>query len=599
MKKIKILSISLLTAITFGCSDDFLEKLPEDSLVEETVFTTDKNFETYSWSFYNVFPGYDSSDWDETVDAELSGDLMVRGSGALGNSWLWQRVTVPASTSSWSGPYGYIRRANLMLGNIEGSELTDDEKRHWESIARFFRAYNHYKLLVKYGEIPYVDKVLTDADEDVLFGPKNTRDEVASKLLEDLKFAEQNIDDRAANTVGVDVVRAMISRFGLFEGTWRKYHALGGEQTYLQASADASAKLIASNPTLHSKYDELFNSESLSGVSGVLLYKTYLFGELTHILTSRHRNSAGYWDLTKKGVDLYLCKDGKNRWVSDMFDGDEDPYDEFRNRDERLYFTTVPPFKVETGGRSSEWDYTDDPADREYLDIMANLSDDLHKGTPTANWNGFVIKEEPHFRLSNNGQGFNVSYTGYRSHKYYNNLNTGIQNQDFADAPVFRMGEVLVNHAEAMFELGRFNQAVADATINKLRKRGNVADLKVASIPDDPTRDADVDAVLWEIRRERAVELMHEGFRFNDIRRWKKLQEYGAEEKLGRYVNNADYGNKLPIQGGASAGYISPYGVPPGVPDYYYLYPIPTEELVLNPQLTQNPGWPSSAEEEE
>ncbi|WP_417444465.1 RagB/SusD family nutrient uptake outer membrane protein [Joostella sp.] len=591
MKKIKIFSISLLLSVTFSCSDDFLEKLPEDTLVEETVFTTDKNFETYSWSFYNVFPGYDGGDWDETVNSEFSGDLMLKSNGNLGDSWLWQRITVPASTNNWSGPYAFIRRANLLLGNLEGGELTVEEKNHWESIAKFFRAYNHYKLLVDYGEIPYIDQVLNDADEDVLFGPKNTRDEVAAKILEDLKFAEKNIVNRGDNTVDVDVVRAFISRFGLFEGTWRKYHGLGGEETYLQASADASSKLIASNSTLHPKYDELFNSESLSGVEGVLLYKAYVFGELTHYLTSRHRNSAGNWDLTKKAADLYLCKDGENRWVSAMFDGDENPYDEFRNRDERLYYTTVPPFKVKTGGKSSKWEYTGNESDREYLDIMANLSDDLHKGTPTANWGGFILKQEPHFRLSNNGQGFNASYTGYRSHKYYNNLNTGIQNQDFSDAPIFRMGEILVNHAEAMYELGSFSQDVADVTINKLRKRGNVASLLIGAISEDPTRDSDVSPILWEIRRERAVELMHEGYRFNDLRRWKKLQEYGAEEKLGRYVDNADYGNKLPIQGGASKGYISPYGVPPGVPDYYYLFPIPSEELVLNSQLTQNPGW--------
>ena len=84
---------------------------------------------------------------------------------------------------------------------------------------------------------------------------------------------------------------------------------------------------------------------------------------------------------------------------------------------------------------------------------------------------------------------------------------------------------------------------------------------------------------------------MHEAFRFNDLRRWKKLHEYGAKEKLGRYVVNSEYGNKLPIQGGAAEGYVSPWGIPPGVPEHYYLYPIPSEELVLNSNLEQNPGW--------
>jgi len=130
-----------------------------------------------------------------------------------------------------------------------------------------------------------------------------------------------------------------------------------------------------------------------------------------------------------------------------------------------------------------------------------------------------------------------------------------------------------------------------------LRERGNVEPLDVSNIGDDPTRDASVSPLLWEIRRERAVELMAEGYRFDDLRRWKKLHEYGSAEKLGRYVVNANYNNRLPIQGGADEGYVSPYGVPPGVPEHYYLYPIPSDQIVLNTNLEQNPGWDDSSEE--
>ncbi|MCH5684866.1 RagB/SusD family nutrient uptake outer membrane protein [Niabella sp. W65] len=96
------------------------------------------------------------------------------------------------------------------------------------------------------------------------------------------------------------------------------------------------------------------------------------------------------------------------------------------------------------------------------------------------------------------------------------------QSADINDCPVFRMGEILMNYAEAQFELGQFSQAIANATINKTRARGEVAPLNISAIPNDPTRDPAVDPVLWEIRRERAVELMGEGFRFDDLRRWKK-----------------------------------------------------------------------------
>lgn len=587
MKNIHILLYSLVFITISGCSDDILDKLPKESLVEETVFTSNQNFETFSWGFYDVFEGYDLSKFN----AEFKGDLMLKGNGNQGDSWLWQRETVPTNSGLWNNSYTNIRRANIMLQNVDKDFLTETESQHWEGVGLFFRAINHINLLVEFGEVPWISTVLTDQSEE-LFGPRTPRDDLAQNILNDLLTAEAHIRANTNNTIDKNVVRALISRFGLFEGTWRKYHSLGDANTYLQASVAASTQLIADHPSLISKYDLVFNSESLSGQPGILLFKDYVPTQLTNAAASRHRNSAGNWDLTKKAVDKYLLLDGQTRWTSPLFDGDHDPYGEFRNRDRRLYTTTTTPFQVVTNGNSSNtWSYHSNPKFREYLDFMDNFSDPDHKAGPTSNWNAFVIKAEPHFRLFNGGQGFNVTYSGYRSHKFYNQLNTGIQNNDDADAPIFRMGEILVNHAEATFELGLFTQTVADETINKLRVRGEVAALTLGNIAVDPTRDADVPEVLWEIRRERAIELMMEGFRPDDIRRWKKFVKYGSEEKLGRWVKNSDYGNKLPIQGGDSQGYVSPYGVPPGVPEYYYLAPIPSNQIVLNPNLKQNPGW--------
>ncbi|MBI9063795.1 MAG: RagB/SusD family nutrient uptake outer membrane protein [Marinilabiliaceae bacterium] len=591
MKKIySVLSFCMILLLA-GCNDDFLDKSPLDKLSEPTTFTTDANFETYCWGFYNTFPGFDLT----PTDNEWNGDLMSKGVGSIGQPWLWENIVEPSWDGNWSNPYAKIRRINLMLSNIEGSQLEEEGKKHWRSVGYFFRALEHFQLLIKYGEFIYLDELVDETDLDVLYGPKTPRDEISANILADLQYAETYIRPEGDNVVDQSVVRALISRFGLFEGTWRKYHSLGDETPYLQASADAGAALAQSYPDLHPNYDQLFNSEDLSKLgNGILLYKAYGFDVMTHVHTSRHRNSAGNWDLTRRGANKFLCKDGETIWTSDLFETDpnapEDPYAEFRNRDERMYYITPPPYEVVKTGQKT-WDFHSDPKHREYIDLMNKLSDADHKPLPLSNWQGIILKQEPHFRKSNKGQGFMVSYTGYRFHKYYNEFHTGIQNKEYTDFPVFRMGEVLVNLAEAKFELGEFDQATADLTINKLRARGKVAALEIANFVDDPTRDADVDRVLWEIRRERAVELMGEGYRFDDIRRWRKAHEYGALEKLGRYVNNADYGNKLPIQGGASVGFVSPWGVPPGFPEHYYLYPIPLEELALNENLDQNPVW--------
>ena len=592
MKSIYIILTILLLLFSSSCQEDFLELLPKDQLTEATTFTSNANFETFAWGFYNTFPGY----WNVTgiIGKDMASDLMVNNSGTQGHELLWQRKTVPSSSSIWSNAYINIRRANLMLGNIDNSELSDDEKKHWQAVGLFFRAYEYIELLAAYGAVPWVDKVLTETDEDALYGPRTSRDEVAQNILADLKWAEENInpDGNGDNTINTDVVRALISRFGLYEGTWRKYHSLGGEQAYLQACVDASAALIDAHPGLHPSYDEVFNSESLAGVKGILLYKAYEFGILNGRFSHWNRSSIGHEDLTKKAVDQYLCTDGQTIHTSPLFDGDKDAYDEFRNRDHRLYFNTPPPFRVDTDGRNQlTWKFDADPRHREYIDLMATLSDDQHKTLPTMNWRGLIVRTSPHFRKFNEGHGFNVTYSGYAFYKYSNKISR-LQNRDSHDAPIFRMGEVLLNYAEAMYELGLFTQQIADLTINPLRARGNVASLDISNIPNDPTRDADIDAVLWEIRRERGIEFLTEALgRVFDLKRWKKLVEYGGQEKLGRWVVNADYNNRLPVQNGAAEGYISPWGPPPGVPEHYYLEPIPSDQIVLNPQLEQNPGW--------
>ncbi|NQD71299.1 RagB/SusD family nutrient uptake outer membrane protein [Sphingobacterium shayense] len=593
MKK-TFLNIGLSLSITFAtisCSN-LLDLSPEGSLTEPTTFTNYDNFVTYAWQFYDAFPGYDAS----VPNSEFNADLFAQANNNATSDWLWNRMVVPGSSDDYDIPYTNIRAINIMLDNIDGaSQLSETEKNHIRSIGYFFKSVNYMNLLNRYGEVIWVENAIGDDDTDILYGTPSSRDEIAQKILDMLEYAEQHINENGdgKNTVNKHVVRALLSRFGLREGTWRKYHGLSESTRYLEASVSAAKSLVASFPDIHPDYDELFNSESLAPVSSVLLYKQYEPNQIMHVLASRARNSSGRWDLTKSAADLYLLKDGETRWTSSMFDGDKNPFDEFRNRDTRLYFTVPPPYKVITAHPSYQWEHTGNAADREYIDIMAELSVESRKTLPAINWEGLVLRQEPHFVDANNGQPFNVSFTGYRFYKFSNKINK-IQNQDINDAPVFRMGEVFVNYAEAMFELDKIDQTVINQTVNKLRARGGVAALQISNIPDDPKRDQSVDPLLWEIRRERAVELMGEGFRFDDLRRWKKM-EYAMERKIGRYITkgiDVPENSVIPILGGAKAGYIAYENKPSGTfPDAYYLYPIPSAEIVLNPKIKQNPGW--------
>lgn len=591
MNRFKYIVLTAAAALLLHSCQGRLDLQPKDQLTEKTTFTKYDNIKAYAWQFYEVFPGYNP----EYTNKEFDGDLFLNANPNSESNWIWQRMVIPSTSDDYNDPYARIRAVNVMLDNLGQSTIPEADKDHWRSVGYFFRAYSYANLVNKYGDVTWVETALSDADADQLYSKRTPRAEVTQKVLEQLQWAAAHIKPAGdgPNTVNVNVVRALIARFGLVEGTWRKYHNLGDPVPFLRASADAAAKLITDVPQLAPSYDLEFNSESLAGVPGILLYKQYEQTQVSHVMASRARNSAGRWDLTKKAADMYLMTDGQTRWTSPLFAGDKSPYTEFRNRDKRLYFTVPPPFKVTVNHPSMNWTPTGNAADQEYFPVMAAISGPKNKTLPTLNWQGLVVRQEPHFADDNQGQPFSVTYTGYRFYKFSNKIQM-IQNLDINDAPIFRMAEVMVNYAEAKYELGEFDQAIADQTINKLRARGGVASLVIAAIPDDPTRDLTVTPVLWEIRRERAIELMGESFRFDDLRRWKKMA-YATQQKLGRWIKkgtDVSAGSVIPIQNGGTEGYIAYEKVPPApFPDYYYLYPVPSNQTVLNPNLVQNPQW--------
>lgn len=600
MKYTQLLIAGLLISLNSCMNDEFMEVQPKDQQTEDNVFQSYENFKTYSWGLYNAFFGYAyaTGQTDEIFRGDYEADNMIKHVSGNESQWAYQKVKVPTSSDNWD--YEYIRRCNIMLDNIDESLMTTADKEHWRSVGYFFRAYKYFKMLSMYGGIPWVEHTLSDNSEE-LYSPRDSRDVVAANILDNLKYAEENIkeDGDGDNTINKAVVESLISRFALFEGTWRKYHGLDDADTYLNECVRASKKVMEQYPTLHSSYDELFNSESLNGVNGIILYKEYSANWLCHGLTRMVRTGESNIEATKDAVDSYLCNDGYPIGSSPAYDGDKNVYAQFRNRDHRLYYTVCPPYKISSASSSAKtWDYTENVEEREYIDLMGQISGETYHRLPTSNFKGFITKGQPHFKNVNWGQGWNASQMGFWVWKYYN-THTDASNANgvcTTDAPLFRLGEVLLNYAEAMCEMGQFDQNVADATINKLRDRANVSHMVVDDIGNDfdPVRDEDVQPLLWEIRRERRVELMGEGFRLNDLRRWKK-GHYVDRQPCGVYLSDASEFNVKVMNGSSSNdGYVYYFEKPLGWLEHYYLYPIPLNEIALNPALEQNPGWTTS-----
>lgn len=590
MKKNLLLYICLLVTMSSCLNDDFMDVYPKDQQTEKTAFQTYDNFKTYSWGLYSAFAGYatDTRQTDSVFIGDYEADNMIKGPYGNEGKWAYGKVKAEAQSNDWN--YRYIRDVNLMLGNIDKSAMSERDKKHWRSVGLFFRSYKYFQMLSKFGDIPWVDRVLTDTNEE-LYAPRTPRETVANNILEDLRWAETNIKPAGdgANTINQAVVRALLSRFCLFEGTWRKYHGIAGAEKFLEECARVSPLVMTDYPTIMSRYDEVFNSESLAGQPGIILYKAYKENQLCHGLTRMVRTAESNIEATKDAVDSYLCSDGR------PFTGnDKNVYEQFRNRDYRLYLTVCPPYAVHVSNKT-EWRYTDKPEEREFIDLMATISGEKYHRIPTSNFKGFVCSLQPHFKNNNKGQAWNATQMGFWVWKYYNTHTNAINANGVCttDAPIFRVEEVMLNYAEAMFELGRFDQRVADQTINVLRKRANVASMTVSEIDAsfDSKRDATVAPLLWEIRRERRVELMGEGFRLDDLRRWKK-GEYVNKQPIGVYVTDAK-ANKVKVTGGVNEneGYVYYFGQPTGWKEYYYLYPLPLKQIALNKNLKQNPEW--------
>jgi hypothetical protein len=113
--------------------------------------------------------------------------------------------------------------------------------------------------------------------------------------------------------------------------------------------------------------------------------------------------------------------------------------------------------------------------------------------------------------------------------------------------------------------------------------------------PNWPDYGYSVSPVLQEIRRERKVELFGEGYRWDDLMRWSAHKLFIGKRPQGAFYT-AEFKAKNKTLTSDAQGYLDPYqkSIPNGYgfnPSRDYLLPIPTNEITLNPKLTQNPGW--------
>lgn len=587
MKKyILLYAIGLLCAVS--CN---IDRFPLDKESLDTYLQDEAQCQSFSNPFYESLFA-DDPIWDGQNDLYMGRTLpgILRG----GNS----RPT-PPSSSDWS--FTVLRSINTMLGHMDNCR-DSKVRQEYTALARFFRAYYYYRMVRNFGDVPWYDHELGDKETNELYKARDSRDYVFEKMLEDIDFAIKYLPEKQ-NLYRLTkwTVLALKSRMCLFEGTWRKYHGLTLEHDadyYLKLAADAAKTFIETSPYGIWEYEKdpsmsytMLFSQMTAPIEEVVLARAFsLDTQLTHKATYHSVSDGSNININKKFIDAFLMADGtrytdKPGWETDIY------YDEVSGRDPRLAQIVRCP--------------------------------------------GYHRLDHDEIMIPN----FSTSITGYNYVKFVVSWND--QDNSFAgsanDLPLVRAAEVYLNYAEAMAERSdvRITQNDLDISVNPIRKRAGMPDMNLAWCNANPDNNymgsakygfrnvkGENKGVILEIRRERMVELAQElDFRWYDLMRWKEGKCI-EQDILGQYfpgpgeydfdgdgvMDICIYEGETPnteaklvyeigkdpvVLTDGNKGYINSYRTQKRQFDESrdYLYPVPTGEIAMNNNLTQNPGW--------
>ncbi len=571
MKKI---ILSLMAGMVLFTSCDLLNNDPYDSFTKGNFFTSETNVEMYANYFYN--------EWSAYGTGGASGDFYfntLNDNQAVTGLAGWGFKNVSATDGTWSACYQEIRRANILLEEIDKVNMAPSSMAYYKSLAHLYRGWQHFCLVRKFGDCYWVDKTLGKADEDILYGPRHNRNTVMDNILADLNYAVENMGEKNASSrtaYNIYVAQAMKARVCLFEGTYAMYHknAEGKYDTdrakkYLQeAKAAAEAIINSGNFALTpgaEGYRANYNSLDLAGNTEMIMYKKYVVGLLYHATQDYCCGSTQTNGLSRAAFNAYLMKDGSLPTGEDKGVLGTEGYDAGKPVIYALLEARDPRLAQQIDG---------------YLGYVGN-GRKRYEGMPGQE----TVAE-------------NTVSTGYGITKFDEPETPGqfrqATNGNETDAPVFWLAEILLNHAEACAELG--DEAGAKASINKLRARAGMPELKLQG---DPANNMGVSDLIWEVRRERRVELMFDlNDRYWSLIRWHQLDKLDTqkypEQTQGAWIEAGwpiDL-NSVKLTNG-TYGYIecNTTGEHRVFEEKHYLAPIPSGQAALNPQIGQNPGW--------
>jgi hypothetical protein len=587
--KLKYIFILFTAILLVGCD---LEELPQATTSKGPIFGSESGLQLYTNSFYNMFNGKNLHRADAMSDYLARKDtpaFITEGnySAQVSTGWAW----------------GDLRNINYFLVNCNDPKVPVAIRKNYIGIAKFFRAWFYFDKVKRFGDVPWIGKPLDVTDTELLYKGRDPRSMVMDSVLADLDYACQNIttaSEGSRSLVTKYVAYAFKARVALHEGTFRKYHTNLG----LQASADGllNQAAVAAKKVIDEAGYKLYDGAGVDKsyrqvfINPAPIATEVMLSAVCDLALNNLNDGNWYWTSGTYGDKASFIRTFINTYLN--IDGT--PY-----TNNPAYKTML--FKDEVKGRDKRLTQTIRAGD--YKRVSA----------------GVLIPSPPLF---------SYTFTGYMPIKWaLDDMYYDTRDLNINSVTIFRYAEVLLAYAEAKAELGTLTDADWALTIGALRKRAGITGGLT-------TRPTVVDTylqskyfpgitspVILEVRRERGIELCLEGFRFDDIVRWKR-GELMQMEWNGMYVPelntpmdlNEDgildvaFYKTLPTKvAGVTYVEVSPLiagkpnsqllagdtsgeltwlnNIPRKWTDRNYYYPIPTGDIITNPKLVQNPGW--------
>ena len=616
----------------------YLDKEPESTVSEETAFVNFRNFQGFVEEIYNCIPDKEKCNWcpswnwgDDEVFNTNANDRMTNQVD-LGNfrawmntgNWLYKGSSSSTSTnkfdhSLWPHSWYCIRKANVGLKALENGMLVNATQEEKDLIAGqlyFFRAWWHFELINWFGGLPYIDKAFEA--NDPLDLPRLTYQECAMKAAEDFRKAADllpiNWDNTAAgkatfnkNDLRINKVMALayLGKCYLWAASPLMEHGAqtGGANTYnynqdfAQKAADALGELlnlVESGQTQYAlaefNYSDIYNHTKAPDATTSYSDNFYTRkqnwrqpGTVEAIFRGPSPDYNGSnWNTTKvfgpkvdgvvghdvvihqptaNAVEMYGMANGL---PIDHPESGYDPNFPFKDRDPRFYHDIVFDGFKYINGQPETW------AHLQYCELFegGNMRD-VATGSRTGY---FIQKLVPH-----------TCNEIDREYDWGSALHTYL--------PYMRLADVYLLYAEATAVVGgrdgkssKCSLTSVDA-INKLRDRVGAGHVDASFTGN---------AYMDEIRRERAVELMFEGHRFNDLQRWLLLTEAPYTQKYSHEfsrVNDADWYKSNDPKDAQVVGLRKQLILERNFDTKHYWFPLPDSEVYLYEAFPQNPGW--------